>query len=123
MKKIVFGSFVIGFTLLLFTKCQQRTNNIVTDNGEKLFVNYCAGCHRSNGMGSPTTDLGVNAPDIRKFTKSKSELIGIISNGYGKMPAFGHTTSQDTISMIASYVATKIEGSSSDISTSNGLDQ
>ena len=110
-------------TLLLFTRCQHKQYNAdvpaQTDDGRRLFDQYCVRCHLGNGGGGPSTEVGVNAPDIRQFTRSKADLVEIISNGYGKMPAFGDSIPKEDIPIIASYVATQIEKKAS--TKPNGL--
>lgn len=109
MKKIAF-LFNLAFAFFIFTQCQQTQNKAVAnDEGATQFSHYCARCHLGNGTGGPTPIPGVNAPDIRQFTKSQTELEEIIKNGFGKMPGFGDSTSKENIAMIASYVSTNIE--------------
>jgi len=108
MKKTAFF-FNVVFTLLIFSQCQQTQRKAATDDGARLFDHYCARCHLESGTGGPTPIEGVNAPDIRQFTKSKDELEEIIKNGFGKMPGFGDSTSRENISVIATYVSTQIE--------------
>ena len=116
---ILFQSLVMRKTVLYFytvmimiamTRCQQRqNNNLASNEGGKLFDHYCARCHLGNGIGGPTPIPGLNAPDIRKSTKSAQELEAFISNGFGQMPAFADSTSKENIMLIASYVASQIE--------------
>jgi mono/diheme cytochrome c family protein len=110
MGKYIFGCGSIFFAIILFTACQQHGSSAAaTEGGAKLFDQYCATCHQGNGIGGPAPQVGLNAPDIRQFTKSQSELEGIITHGFGRMPAFGDSISAANISMIAAYVATQIE--------------
>lgn len=50
--------------------------------GKKVYDNYCAACHRSNGMGAP----GMNPPltGIDLVTGDKRELIKIVLQGYSQ---------------------------------------
>ena len=82
---------------------------MATEDGARLYDHYCARCHLDNGIGGPAPGNGINAVDIRQFTKSKSELEEIIKNGFGQMPALGDSMSRENISMIAAYVVTQIE--------------
>jgi mono/diheme cytochrome c family protein len=119
MKKIVF-TFNIIVSIIILTQCQQKQNVPVTqeDEGKKLFEQYCVRCHLEAGNGGPTPTMGVDAPDIRQSIKSQPELVAFISNGWGKMPSFKDSTSDENISMIATYVATQVEKHSSNKSTS-----
>jgi mono/diheme cytochrome c family protein len=113
MKKAACSFITLIAVLLLLTRCQQNQNNavIATADGAKLFDRYCVKCHLSNGTGGISAETGgLNSADIRQFKKTPAELEAIITNGFGKMPAFGDSTSKENISMIAAYVATQIEG-------------
>jgi mono/diheme cytochrome c family protein len=120
MKKVVLFLSCIVFTVAVLNQCRQNQNNaaVANEDGARLFRTYCATCHLANGTGGPAPQAGLNAPDIREFTKSKAELIDIISNGFGKMPSFKDSTSDENISMIATYVATQIERHSTGSSAS-----
>jgi mono/diheme cytochrome c family protein len=109
MKKVLFMGFTF-FAVLVCTRCRHKQQNAYTDDtGHKLYDHYCAPCHLGTGQGGHTPGLGIPAPDIRKMTKSEAELQQIITNGFGKMPAFADSTSQQNITMIAKYAANEIE--------------
>jgi mono/diheme cytochrome c family protein len=105
----------ICFAVIMFTQCEQprQTADSSSDEGAKLFIHNCARCHLSTGAGGPApgegVDGGINAPDIRQFTKTAPELQDIITNGFGKMPSFKDSISDENISKIATYVAAQIE--------------
>ena len=102
----------VFFIAMLVTQCQQPRQNAETlpDPGAKLYLQYCAGCHLGNGSGGqPTPGGGISSADIRQFTKTSPELMAIITNGFGEMPALGDSTSSENISLIANYVASQIE--------------
>ncbi|HWB64477.1 MAG TPA: cytochrome c [Chitinophagales bacterium] len=109
MKKFIVLMAAISGLLVLSQCWQHRSKAVTQDEGAKLFGDYCAGCHSITGRGGPSQIPGFNAPDLRKFKKSQAELEQIISNGYGKMPAFADSASTAEIAMIAQYVATDIE--------------
>ena len=111
MKNYLFLFLCFFSALLLITQCQQPrpTAESSTDPGAKLFLTYCSRCHLGNGTGGPAPGGGINAVDIRQFTKSAAELETIIGNGFGQMPAFKDSLSNNDISVIANYVATQIE--------------
>ncbi|MDB5284424.1 MAG: Cytochrome oxidase, cbb3-type, subunit [Bacteroidota bacterium] len=99
------------FVVILVTRCDRPRP--ATENspelGARLFVQYCAPCHQGNGIGGPAPGGGLNAPDIRQFTKSPAELEVIIKNGFGKMPSFKDSTTAENIAIITNYVATNVE--------------
>jgi mono/diheme cytochrome c family protein len=105
----------ISIAVIMFTQCEQprQTAYSSSDEGAKLFIDNCARCHLSTGAGGPAPGGGVsggfNAPDIRQFTKTAPELQEIITNGFGKMPPFKDSISDENISKIAAYVAAQIE--------------
>jgi mono/diheme cytochrome c family protein len=112
MKRWVQFFFFPLLCAALTTQCQQPhpRAEVSSDEGAKLFVHYCAGCHLGNGSGGQTVPGGdMEAIDIRQMTKTAPELVSIISYGFGKMPGFKDSTSTENISMIADYVATQIE--------------
>jgi len=111
MKKLLTNSFGILVTVMVTTQCQQprQSADSSTDTGARLFVHYCSRCHLSNGSGGPAPGNGLNAVDIRQFSKTAPQLQAIISYGYGQMPAFKDSISDGDISAIANYVSTQIE--------------
>ena len=112
MKKTILSVSGVFCIVLLVTQCQNSRKSAETSSlpGAKLFVQYCSNCHLSNGTGGQTVPGGdMKAPDIRTFTKTAPELVEIIKHGYGKMPAFGDSTSVKNIAAIADYVASQVE--------------
>ncbi len=107
MKKIIFSTYVV--TAVLIATCCQQKKTAATTEGKRLFDHYCARCHLANGSGGPTPIPSVEARDLRKIEKTKTEIAVVITDGFGKMPAFADSTSQQNISLIASYVASQIE--------------
>ena len=92
------------------TACEQSRlrADASPDPGAKLFVDNCARCHQVTGAGGPAPG-GLPAADIRKKTKSPAELREIITFGFGKMPSFKDSITDEQIAQIADYVATQIE--------------
>jgi mono/diheme cytochrome c family protein len=121
MKRNLLISSILVLVSLFVTQCQQPRPKAEAsgDEGATLFLHYCAACHLDNGIGGPAPGGGLNAPDIRQFTKSASELSVIITNGFGKMPAFKDSTTTDNISKIAAYVSRDIELHSSSANAAN----
>jgi mono/diheme cytochrome c family protein len=106
---------IISFGAILLVRCQpfRQTADTSPDQGAKLFIDNCSRCHLSTGAGGPAPGSDVNgsvsAPDIRRLTKTPAELQQIITYGFGKMPSFKDSISDENISQIASYVAAQIE--------------
>ena len=114
MKKSLIFYFYIILCAFLFNQCRQPrvSPQGSSKKGAKLFLQFCSGCHSDKGIGGQAPGQ-LNAPDIRQFTKTPSELELIIINGFGKMPAFKDSTSADNIAQIANYVAAQIENRTS----------
>jgi mono/diheme cytochrome c family protein len=68
--------------------------------GSALYKTKCAACHGVDGSTGKTGDLA--SADAQKL--SDDELSGIISNGKGKMPAYGKSLKADQIKSLVAYV-------------------
>jgi mono/diheme cytochrome c family protein len=84
MKRLLYGVICIAFAGML-TACGGGNNNAGEDKadaGNDLFQKSCASCH-----GEDLKSGG--APDLDKIGSkySKDEILNIINNGKGSMPA------------------------------------
>lgn len=73
------------------------------------FKANCASCHAENGSADTPAGKAVHAKDLRSEEvqeKSASEISEVITNGNGKMPAFGSKLSPADIKKLATYVRT-----------------
>jgi cytochrome c6 len=77
--------------------------------GEALYKAKCAVCHGADGQGETSAgkankirDLG--SADVQK--QSDDELAGIITNGKGKMPAYGKSLKPEQIKDLVAYLRT-----------------
>jgi cytochrome c6 len=69
--------------------------------GQKLFATYCARCHGANGR------LGLNG--AHDLTKSNLNVMGrtyLVTNGMGKMPAFGKQLTAAEVQRVVEYSLT-----------------
>ncbi len=63
------------------------------DSGKALYEKSCAGCHGADGKGNekmaklPGFDKGLNIVGAETQKKSDAQLLKIIAEGAGKMPA------------------------------------
>ncbi len=76
--------------------------------GKVAYNAHCAGCHGANGH-VQTEKARALKMDVRKLAlqnsrKSEDELIAIIENGKGTMPAFKDSLSREQIAAIINYV-------------------
>jgi mono/diheme cytochrome c family protein len=77
------------------------------DDAAKAFKTNCTLCHSADGSGNSPTGKALKARDLRSDEVQKSadtDLAGIITNGKGKMPAFGKKLSADVIKSLVSYI-------------------
>jgi mono/diheme cytochrome c family protein len=69
-------------------------------DGKAAFERVCSGCHGLKGGG----DVG---PRLVPFTKSTRELLGIVREGNGQMPAMSaRDISDEEVSAVAEYLGT-----------------
>ncbi|MEH7013203.1 cytochrome c [Neobacillus niacini] len=113
MKKLLYGIVCVAF-LGFLTACgggddeteqdttptEEQTTEETADAGDELFQQSCASCH-----GGDLKSGG--APDLDKIGAkySKDEILGIIENGKGGMPA-GVLKGEDA-DAVASWLAEK----------------
>lgn len=76
-------------------------------SGKALFEKSCVGCHGKDGKGNPAMakvlgekGLNLTAPEVAK--KSDDELLKVIGQGMGKMPA--SKLSKDEQKQVLGYV-------------------
>jgi cytochrome c6 len=89
-------AFVLSYPLAL---CAQ--------NAESTYKAKCAGCHGADGKGStaPGKALGVHDFTSETVTKmSDSDLIGILTTGKNKMPAYGKSLKDTEIKDLVGYI-------------------
>jgi mono/diheme cytochrome c family protein len=79
------------------------------DDATALYKAKCAMCHGATGAGD--TPIGkklaikaLSSPDVQK--NSDAQLLQVITNGKGKMPAFGTKLSADQIKQLVAVVRT-----------------
>ena len=88
-------------------KTVYATTYDIQDNnmdGEKLFTEFCAGCHGFNGIA-----LYVNSPSFalgERLDKSDEELKNSIMNGKNIMPPWGNKLSKTQIDNILGFIRT-----------------
>ena len=77
------------------------------DAGATLYKTKCAACHGPDGKGETAIgkanklrDLG--SPDVQKQTDD--ELTAMITNGKGKMPAYGKSLKPEQIKELVTYI-------------------
>ncbi len=74
---------------------------------EKDFKANCVLCHSPDGSGTSPSGKALKAKDLKSAevqNMTDADLTAAISNGKGKMPAFGKKLSPDAIKGLVEYV-------------------
>lgn len=93
--------------LLLLTLAMTSIPAEAQDGGAALYKTKCAACHGADGKGE--TSIG-KANKLRDFSsaevqqQSDADLTGIITNGKGKMPAYGKSLKPEQVKDLVSYL-------------------
>jgi len=77
------------------------------NDAEKIYKTNCVLCHSPDGSGSSPSGKALKAQDLRSDAvqkKSDAELAAAITNGKGKMPAFGKKLKPDDIAQMVAYI-------------------
>jgi cytochrome c6 len=75
--------------------------------GAQLFQQLCIGCHGPDGRAQSDMGKKVQAADLTSAVvqdQSDSQLLHVIRNGRGKMPAWGDKLSDEDLHDLLSYV-------------------
>ncbi len=85
-------SLVITSIVLVFGSPVSRVMAADAEAGKELFTKNCAGCHGADGKGNPAMakalggkGLNIVTPEVKK--QSDEQLLKVIADGAGKMPA------------------------------------
>lgn len=85
--------------LLLLGACATATDSASGDAaaGATIYADNCESCHGADGTGGGTY------PDLTAGIES-NEVVEVVTNGEGDMPAFGESLSEQDILDVAAYV-------------------
>jgi cytochrome c6 len=100
--RLLAAAISIGVVTLTLTSVVQAQN----DAG-KTYKTNCVLCHAADGSGSSPSGKALKAQDLRSDAvqkKSDAELTASITNGKGKMPAFGKKLKSDDIAQLVAYI-------------------
>ena len=80
------------------------SNNLDIKNGEVLYKKRCANCHGKNAKGKSNGFF--LSPNLTIFNKGYDQFLNILTNGYGRMPAWGGRSilTKTQISELLSYL-------------------
>jgi cytochrome c6 len=76
-------------------------------DGEALFKQNCAICHGRDGRGETPTGRAMKVKDLGSAvvqSKSNAELIKIISDGKGQMPAYKSKLDQAQVDALIAFI-------------------
>ncbi len=112
MKKL---AFVLICALAIVASCSKKTTPPTTASNPSttapvgpaapisptlaLYQKHCKNCHGETGIEG-------RAPKLWNLHESKAEVVDIIKNGHGRMPALGGDMSNAEAEQIADYVLT-----------------
>ena len=91
--------------------CAQPTGPEHQISGERLFNQYCARCHGSDGVptkDAPTASSFASAAVVERL--SDETIKGVIRKGKGQMPGFGDRFTEATLQVLVAYVRTLPQG-------------
>lgn len=100
--RVVQAISLIGLTVLALPVAVKAQNG-----AGKLFNANCAMCHGADGSGNAPAGKALGAKDLMSGEvqkKTDDELIGLISTGQGKMPAFGKKIDPQNIRLLVAYI-------------------
>lgn len=92
-----FGA-VLGAAFLMAAASAQTSSSGDAEDGAAAFARICAGCHGAEGAG------GVG-PRLVPFTRTERELLAIVREGNGQMPALSRVDiSDEEVAAVAEYL-------------------
>lgn len=100
--RLVAATISIAFLTLTLPRFVRAQND-----AEKLYKIHCVLCHAPDGSGSSPTGKALKAEDLRSELiqkKTDAQLAAAITNGKGKMPAFGKKLKPDQIAQLVAYI-------------------
>jgi cytochrome c6 len=100
--RLVAATISIAFLTLTLPRFVRAQND-----AEKLYNIHCVLCHAPDGSGSSPTGKALKAEDLRSELiqkKTDAQLAAAITNGKGKMPAFGKKLKPDQIAQLVAYI-------------------
>ena len=94
-------SIALAFPVLSFCAKPQSSQ------AERDYKASCVMCHSADGSGSSPAGKALKAKDLRYAevqSASDADLTAAITDGKGKMPAFGRKLTPDSIKGLVAYV-------------------
>jgi mono/diheme cytochrome c family protein len=112
MKILVKRLSLVGITtavLLALFLIQSQTPAMVasTEDGAGLFKAKCVACHGADASGNTPMGKNLKIRDLRSAEvqgQSDAQLVKTITDGKGKMPAYGKSLSQEQIHQLVAFI-------------------
>jgi cytochrome c6 len=107
------GLAAVTMTMLLaMFMTQSRTPAMATpvEDGATLFKAKCVACHGADASGKTPVGQKLGIKDLRSAEvqgKSDAQLSKIISDGKGKMPAYGKTLKAEQIHQLVAFIRSR----------------
>ena len=102
ISRLLAAAVPLGFVTLTLAGSVRAQND-----AEKIYKTNCVLCHAPDGSGSSPSGKALKAQDLRLELiqkKTDAELTTSITNGKGKMPAFGKKLKPDDIAQLVAYL-------------------
>ena len=101
-------TLAISSIVFLFGSPVSRVMAADADAGKALYTKSCVSCHGADGKGSPAMvkalgDKGLNLTTKEVSQKSDEQLMKVVAEGEGKMPAF-KSLSKDEQKQVVTYI-------------------
>jgi len=106
MRRNLYGLKAVGILLFLATLVFATALRAQGD-ADKIFKTNCVLCHAADGSGNSPTGKTLKAKDLKSEEVQKvsdADLAAVITNGKGKMPAFGKKLKPEDITALVQYV-------------------
>ena len=100
MSKIVVGVPVLALVIAQVAVAQQEIDTAPFEQGQQLYQDNCALCHRDSGVGDPPAFAALAGNDQ---LKDPVPIVSTIYQGKGSMPPFPDLTAEE-ISSLANYI-------------------
>jgi cytochrome c6 len=83
------------------------------NDADKIYKTNCVLCHAADGSGNSPSGKALGAKDLRSDVvqkKTDAELAEVITQGKGKMPAFGKKLKPEDITKLVAYIRSLPKG-------------
>jgi cytochrome c6 len=102
VRRLVPGVILVGLASLVFPAFLRGQND-----ADKIYKKNCVLCHAADGSGSSASGKTLGAKDLRSELVQKEtdvELANFITQGKGKMPAFGKKLKPEDIKQLVAFI-------------------